>query len=168
MHAAAGEEVQAKARVAQQLVAASAQMTGETRAEGTADRGGAGLAHRAATCTRLRERFGVEIALLDVMARHLGKRRVGIGQAGAGHAPGADRGAEQVDRRTLARQPMAEEEAIERIQDEPLRPARGAGHGEHVRGCQAAFAQLRACDRAGEDAQRGLHRGDDAGAAITA
>ncbi len=71
-------------------------------------------------------------------------------------------------RRALSRQPMPEEEAIERIEDEALGPACRAGHGEHVRGIQAALAQARARERAGEDTQRGLHRRGGVGAPITA
>jgi hypothetical protein len=79
----------------QQFADARAQMRAQSCPQRPADRGRTGLWHTASgllACTR--HRIGVEIAFLDVVAGHLGKRRIGIAHAGARHAPGADRSPE--------------------------------------------------------------------------
>jgi len=124
-----------------------------TRPQARVDRGPEHARH-VARLRRLARLVGV--LLRDVVVGQLRQRRVGIGQAGACHAPGADRRAHEVHALRRIAQPVSEQEAVERVQHQPLRPAGRGGHHPHVVRRQSALAQPGAGARAGMDRQR-LH-----------
>ena len=93
------------------------------------------------------------VVLGDVVLGQFGQRRVGIGQRGAGHAPGADGRAQQVHDLGRARQPVAEQQPVQRIQHKALGAAGRSRDHPHVAGPQHAVLQLAQGARAGVDAQ---------------
>jgi len=92
--------------------------------------------------------------LRDVVALQPLERAHRLAQAGGGHAPGADRGADQVDRVVGRRQPLAEQEAIERPEDQALRAAGGGRHHADVARRQALAFDVPARRGPGVDAER--------------
>jgi hypothetical protein len=71
-------------------------------------------------------------------------------------------------RRALTRQPVAEQEAVERIEDQALGATRRTGHGEHVAWPEAAIAQPGARRRPRMDAQGARHRQQPSATSLTA
>jgi hypothetical protein len=70
--------------------------------------------------------------LRDVVALQLFEGLQRLAQAGRGHAPGANGGAHQVHGVVRAGQPLAEQEAVQPAEDQPLGAARGGGHHADV------------------------------------
>jgi hypothetical protein len=132
-----------QARVRQHLAGERTQALRQTLREQAADEFGRG--HAAGF---------VRVGLGDVVLGQLRQRRVGLRQAGRGHAPGADAGAQQVHRWTLACEPMAEDEAVQRQQRQPLGATGRSGDGGHMRALQAVFQQMRTRQRPGVHLQR--------------
>ena len=147
MAAAAGEDMQAIAGVPQHLRIPVLEALLQLGAED--------LAH----VPRCRRLAGcVFVVLVDVVLGHLRQRGVGVVQTGRGHAPGADRRTQQMHRVAAAGQPVAEDEAVQAVQDQPLRAAGRRGHDAHVGGLQATLAQVLQGRRPGMDLQS-LHAG---------
>ena len=140
MVATAGEHMQAQPGVGQDFLLAALEMLGQLVAEG--------LAHMAG---QRRLAGAVLVVLGDVVLGQAGQRCVGVVQAGAGHAPRADGGAQQVHRLAGLWQPVSEEVTVERVQGQALGPARGGGNHPHVGRSQALFTQVLAGLRAGPD-----------------
>jgi hypothetical protein len=97
------------------------------------------------------------VALGDVVLGQALQRGHRVGHAGRRHAPGADGGAQQVHRVATARQPVPEQELVQRAQDQALGATGGARHHPHLGRRERALAQACQRGRAGQDAQ-GLHR----------
>jgi len=55
---------------------------------------------------------------------------------------------------TGRREPLAEDELVQRVEHQALRTAGRAGHGMHVGGTQAVCAQVRQRARSGVDVER--------------
>ncbi len=83
------------------------------------------------------------IVLGDVVALQPLKHGHWVGQRGGGHAPSANRGANQVHRLGALRQPLAKNEAIQRAEDETLGPTGRARNSADVFGPQAVGADVR-------------------------
>mgnify|MGYP000502856529 CR=1 FL=1 len=64
-------------------------------------------------------------------------------QAGRGHAPGANGGADQMHWLVGLRQPLTKNESVQLSKDQSFGPARSGWHGAHVLGAQATLRQGR-------------------------
>jgi hypothetical protein len=91
------------------------------------------------------------VAFADVVARQPFESARRVGQGTGGHAPAADRCADQVHRVLARRQPGSEHLAVEVVEDQALRPAGGAGDGTDVVRAQPAFADVLERARPGID-----------------
>ena len=122
--------MQPVARVPEDLRLVHAQLAVQFGAEHRADVAGFGRLAR-----------GMVVCLVDVGLAQPMKTRHRIGQAGGGHAPGADGGTEQVHGVVAVGQPMAEEVAVERPQHQALGPASGGRNDAHIGRLQPPLAQ---------------------------
>ena len=101
-----------------------------------------------------------------VLLRHVrlghhveGVGHAAVGQRGSRHAPGADAGAHEVHGVAAACQPVAEDVAVQAVEDQPLGAAGRRRDEPDVLRAQAAFGQARPGGRAGEDVEGGrAHR----------
>ena len=159
MPAAAGEDVQAVARVVQQLVVAAPEGFGQLGAEQRTHLRRRG---RLAACMR--------VVLVDVVVGHVRERVLHVVQAGRGHAPRTDRRPQQVHRVRAGGKPLTEQVLVQRVEHQPLRATGRSGNGVHVLRRQAVLTQVLQRARAGMDTQcfhaghfirsSHMHRGD--------
>jgi hypothetical protein len=96
------------------------------------------------------------VVLVDVVVLQPVEGGHGVGQAGGGHAPGADGAAHQVHRLAAAGQPVAEQKAVQRAEDQALGAAGRAGDDADVLRAQAVLLDVAPGGGAGMDAQ-GFH-----------
>ena len=83
--------------------------------------------------------------LRDVFALQLQQRGSRVGQAGGRHAPGADRGTDQLHRLRGLRQPLAKDEAVQRTEDQALGATGRARDGAHILRSQTVLTQVALC-----------------------
>ena len=89
------------------------------------------------------------VALAAIQVAQAGEGRGRVGLAGGGHAPGADRRADQRAFARRRRQPVAEQELVERLENQALGPAGGGRHDADVGRAQAVRTQARQRGRPG-------------------
>ena len=99
---------------------------------------------------QLAPRLGL-VALVDVVVREALEEGCSALHRAGGHAPGADRGADEMHGVAALRHPAAEELPVEMAEDESLGAAGRAGHHADVLRLQAAIADVPQGPGAGVD-----------------